>query len=274
MHHPATTTRRTVLTALLTMVGTAMLPQTSSASAVLLQDPYGPTATSCNSASCDVIGEKEWFDVDKIRVSVTSSLVQIDVYLNFFNPGLTQYTFPGTDLKLNVGDLLFEVNGQYEYGIALQSHEGSPNGGPSGGVVNAGYLYKIANGDAGVMTAAEALQHTSQYIYRYTDPVWLWNQGGNLQEAAAGTVSIANLGTVGAGSTLGYYDKATITFTPTAEFLSDYAGPGFELDFAAADCGNDILEGYVNGTVPEPGTLAVFAVGLAGLGASRRKKNS
>jgi hypothetical protein len=73
---------------------------------------------------------------------------------------------------------------------------------------------------------------------------------------------------------MGYYDRATITFTPTAEFLNDYAGPGFELEFAAADCANDILEGYATGTVPEPGTLAILALGLAGLGASRRKKKS
>jgi hypothetical protein len=274
MHHPGRTTRRAFLTTILTIAGTTMFPQTGSAGVVLLQDFYGPSATACSSASCDVIGEKEWFDIDKIRMSVTSSLVQIDVYLNFFNPGLTQYTFPGTDLKLNVGDLLFEVNGQYKYGIALQSHAGSPNGGPSGDTVNAGDLYKIANGNAGIMTAAGALQHASQYIYRYADPVWLWKQGNNMQVDAAGTLSITNLGTVGSGSTLGYYDKATITFTPTAEFLSDYTGSGFELGFSAADCANDVLQGYANGTVPEPGTLAVFALGLAGLGASRHKKKS
>ena len=65
----------------------------------------------------------------------------------------------------------------------------------------AGVLYKIANGDAGVMTAEQALQHTSQYIYRYDDPVWLWNQGSNLINTATGNVSVSSLGTVGAGAT-------------------------------------------------------------------------
>ncbi len=132
-------------------------------------------------------------------------------------------------------------------------------------------LYKIANGDAGVMTAEQALQHT-QNIYRYDDPVWLWNQGNNLINTATGNVSVANLGTVGAGSTQGYYNLATISFTPTAEFLADYAGNAFELSLASADCANDVLSGYVTGTVPEPGALALFALGLGGLAARRRKR--
>ena len=249
--------------------GALLPPVSGNASVIVLQDPYGAGASSCSSAACDVIGEKKWFDLDKIELSVTSSLVQIKVFSNFFNAGFAPYTYPGTSLHLGIGDLLFSVDGHYKYGIAIQTHAGSANGGPAGGSVQAGVLYRIANGDAGVMTAAQALQHTSQYIYRYDEPVWLWNQGSNLVNTATGNVSIANLGTVGAG---GYYDRATISFTPTQEFLADYVGDDFELSFAAATCANDVLQGYVTGTVPEPATLAVFALGLAGLAARRRSR--
>ena len=82
----------------------ALLPLGSSASVVLLSDPYGANATSCASSACDVIGEKEWFDLDKIELNVTSSLVHIKVYSNFINPTFAPYTFPGTTLQLGVGE--------------------------------------------------------------------------------------------------------------------------------------------------------------------------
>lgn len=252
----------------------AMAPGTSNASVLLLQDNYGPTATSCASPSCDVIGEKDWFDIDKIRVSVTASLAQIDVYSNFKTPNFTPYSLSG--LNLNVGDLLFKVDGQYKYGIALHDHAGALNGGTgspdptTGGAVSAGVLYEITNGNSGVMTATQALQHTGQFIYRYDDPVWLWNQGSNLESVAAGSVTVSSSPL--SGPTPGYYVHETISFTPTQEFLTIYTGQGFELDFAAATCANDILQGSVTGTVPEPGTLAMFILGFAGLSVSRRKK--
>ena len=248
-----------------------LLPLCGSASVVLLQDPYGVNATSCTNG-CDVIGEKEWFDLDKIELNVTSSLVEIKVYSNFKNPNFSPYAYLGTTLQLGIGDLLFEVDGHYKYGIAIKSHAGSVNGGLAGQNVEAGVLYKIANGEVGVMTAEQALQHTSQYTYRYDDPVWLWNNGNNLTNTATGKVLVENVSTVGAGSTQGYYNLATISFTPTAEFLADYAGNAFELSLAAADCANDVLSGYVTGTVPEPGALALFALGLGGLAVRRHKR--
>ena len=91
-----------------------------------------------------------------------------------------------------------------------------------------------------------------------------------LQSIAIGSVAISS--TPISGPTPGYYNHETISFTPTQEFLNIYTGKGFELDFAAATCANDILQGPVTGTVPEPGMLAMFTLGFAGLSVSRRKK--
>ena len=267
-------TRLSIVSASMALVATALAPETSNAGVLLLQDNYGPTATSCASPACDVIGEKAWFDIDKIQVSVTTSLAQIDVYSNFNTQNFTPYSLLG--LNLNVGDLLFKVDGQYKYGIALHDHAGALNGGTgspnptAGGAVTAGMLYEITNGNSGVMTAVQALQHTDQFIYRYDDPVWLWNQGSNLESIVAGSVTVSSSPL--SGPTPGYYVHETISFTPTQEFLNIYTGQGFELDFASATCANDILDGSVTGTVPEPGTLAMFTLGFAGLSVSRRKK--
>src|SRR5450755_3654141 len=101
-------TKLNIVSASIALVAAALAPEASNAEVLLLQDNYGPTATSCASPSCDVIGEKEWFDIDKIRVSVTTSLAQIDVYSNFQTPDFTPYSLLG--LNLNVGDLLFKVD--------------------------------------------------------------------------------------------------------------------------------------------------------------------
>ena len=100
--------------------------------------------------------------------------------------------------------------------------------------------------------------------------MWLWKQGNNLINTATGNVSVTNLGTPGS-----YYNLATISFTPTGRSsrpqLCRYA---FDLGPSSADCANDVLSGYVTGTVPEPGALALFALGLGGFaagGASARK---
>src|SRR5690349_5362764 len=90
--------------------------------------------------SSDVIGDKLQFDAQSIRVSSSSGVLTVDVFTNFNNAQLNRFRLPG--MYLDVGDLLFTVNGAYTYGIPLHYHN-SPSGGPFGERLLAGHIYQI-----------------------------------------------------------------------------------------------------------------------------------
>lgn len=247
------------------VLGLLLLPFLSGAAVITIQDPF-------NSGGGDVIGNHGDFDIDFLRFTYTgSTLSQIDISFNYENSAvhtdtdvIDRYDFGsvgGRDhLYLDVGDLLFSSAGGFSYGIALSDHFGSPNGGPSGGPVLGGHLYRI-DSPPGVMTARDALNDVHA-TYRKDAPVWLWNQG-NLSDLETLSLDISD------GTAAGEF-LLSITGFNNAEFLS-FASNGFDVAFAVATCGNDVVSGKV-APVPEPSSALLLLAGFFSLAPALRRR--
>lgn len=228
------------------------LPVVAPAVSVHYIDPFGSTATSCSSATCDVIGDKLWFDLDSFAMSVDQVSLNgvITISLNF-GPDATLAPFLDFGIRLDPADVIFAKNGVARYGIALTSHNG----------VAAGSLYAI-NTSAGVLTAGEVLNLGSGYTYRPDAPVWLNNDGsGSVSSLTSGNVSST---IAGDGVTTGRM-LVTITFLATPDFFNELNGASFSAQFASATCGNDVMSlmfGTPDVANPEPGTVGLAALGF------------
>lgn len=198
--------------------------------------------------------------------SAASGTASISVILNF-GPGTTLAPFVSDGVQLNAADVFFTVGGEIEYGIALTSHA---NG------ITAGSLYQVST-SAGVMSAYDVLHLGSGFVYRPEFPVWLRDDGrGSIQQVGGGTVTTA---VTGDGYTSGRL-TASVTFTPTPEFVALLLEGSMGVELASATCGNDIK--IVRGIsltpdrsdLPEPSSWVLGATGLLGLAVYRKRWDS
>lgn len=242
------------------LAATLILAACGQAATITAISEFAP-GDDCGSPSCPVIGDRLAFDIQKLMVSVTPTTATADLYFNFGfgNSSLTPFTVGS--IQLNPSDLLFTLGGTAVFAVPLQDHNGSPNGGPSGGLLQAGHLYSI--GANGVVTAGQVL-NTSSYEYRPTVDVWAYNDGqGSVQDLATGMVNVQGGGD---GVTNAKF-HVQITFTPTAQFVADSNSADFGVLFTNATCANDVL---IGSAVPEPLTFIFVGTGLIALSLIRR----
>jgi hypothetical protein len=226
------------------------------------------------SGKSDVIGDKLQFDAQSIQVTTGTGTLTIDIRTNFDNPNL--YSFRDTGVRLDIGDLFFTVNGNYEYGIPLAYHNG-PAGGPWGTRLYAGHIYEIDSVSA-LMNARQVL-HDPMYVdYRPDEIVWMIANGG-VEDVTVGTPTVQVLPIAGDNGVNGpLYDIRINTSLPAGLFQSPTDVYG--LSFAVATCGNDMMQGQLNlnpesmralaagSSVPEPSTV-YLVIGALLIGASR-----
>ncbi len=225
------------------------------ATPVTFTDPFGV-------GSPDVIGALDKFDIQKVVVDVTATGVTAEIYTNFGlgSTSIAPYTDGGR--TYNIGDLFFTIGGTYSYGVALYNH-GVPNGGQSGNTVYAGHLYDINDVSNGTLTALEALQADTGG--RLNEIVLLRNYSTYLTDLGTGSVSA-----IATGSNPEFKITVTIPKSVSTAFYNDMASGNWGIHFAAATCGNDIIDGQNSG-VPEPGTFVMLGGALLGLGLIRRR---
>jgi hypothetical protein len=223
----------------------------------VVSDPY--PGIQWPNAGYDVIGDRRGFDIESITLTqFNDSTVSLDVRFNYGPPRnfsrtgdygdatLRPYTFAGATLQ--VGDVLFDVDGEYRYGVALVDHDG----------FDAGDLYRIERTRDSDFYLG---QFRRRLFWNFHTPVRMDPNGS--EHLSEGTVVTTNVG----GPEL----QSTITFAQDPDFTADWLDSGLSVHFTSAICANDEINGMIGPTqVPEPGSFVLLAAGVAGLAALRR----
>jgi hypothetical protein len=211
----------------------------------------------------DVIGAASSFDVFRAELSQVGNILTVNIFTNFAGRGddglFAGYTQNGkgigySDLFLasawnpyGSAPYLDDDNASgtvWEYGFSLDDRWNA-NGGD-------GTLYELSgsNDDSALMSE----EFMSGAIYR------------NGQEVAVDTASnFASALNDGSWSVEDGYMSFSVDLSGTDLSLAN----GIALHWGPT-CANDIIEGYAE--VPEPGSLALLALGLIGAGAARRRR--
>ncbi|MDX1978834.1 MAG: PEP-CTERM sorting domain-containing protein [Bryobacteraceae bacterium] len=213
-------------------------------------DPYGGPNPGAAGNNGDVIGALRRFDIEKVAITGDGGQVHIAVFMNYGQEGgdtslggiNVGYGFP----VLHPGDLMF-TSGASHWAISLIDHGG----------LTAGNLFEVT----GFLKAYEVLGNPPGNFRPNAD---VWGDGNGANKTGDGALTTA--------ATTGSQIRVDVELTTSnAAFLHALSTGDFELMFAAATCGNDIVTGEGGSEVPEPMTSLLIGAGLAGLGLLRRR---
>jgi hypothetical protein len=235
----------------------------------------GTVAVTGNSG---VMGNPLWFDAQSIDVTTGPGTLTLNIFTNFENSGL--YAYLDTGVRLDIGDVFITVNGNIEYGIPLEYHNG-PAGGPWGDRLLAGHIYEITDPSTALMTAEQVLHDPAYLDYRPDTIVWMMDDGG-VEDLTAGTPAVQILPIAGNNGVTGpLYDIQVVTSLPPGLFSSPTDSYG--LQWSVVTGGNDIISGPLDfgppqtqgntSAAPEPGTVyLMIGAGLVGLSVLSRRR--
>lgn len=220
-----------------------------------VQDNYiGADPTHNSWDGKDVVGENQYFGVDRMEITLENNLLTIDIYSWYFDNVGKYYT--------SLGDLFISTNGWDPYGDAPYLYDNSKNGETWEYVfdIETKALYDIREAQDHIILSSAP----SGYIYRKDQEVSVNTNG--LTSVATGDVEKVNVPNSG-------LDYMSISFDISALNMKPEYLMGLHWTMS---CGNDVIEGAFDpGIVPEPSTVFLLGLGLlgvVGIGRKRMKK--
>jgi len=251
------------------IVGTCFSHQ---ASATIINDNYqGASSVKSNSSSYgDVIGSTTNFQINYMDVSISGNILSVSIDTTFGGKGdnglFSSITYGN---GIGYGDLFLSsawtpclttacsspyvtddnANGTvWSYGFSLDNRYGVEN------TTHNGTLYSLdAGNNATNALLSNDFLNTSVFNYR------------NGQEVAVDTSS-TTVTAVGSGTWNTTVNKVNFEIDLTGTALANSSNIALHWGMT---CANDTIEGEYS--VPEPATLGLLALGLIGMGASKRK---
>lgn len=211
------------------------------------------------------------FDTDRVEVSVTHSAGKTTLGLKFYT------SFNGNDLSARYADIFIGNNnatlaGQNSFGYAVTVGDELANGGKN----SVGFYDVSAPGSS--KTSIDIWQSRTGYIYggQFEGTDALLRASPVVVTNAASLVSnfTANVATGASGDASYPYLLDMTLSASTTDFNALFAS-GISVFWGTGDCSNDAIQAliaYTPRNVPEPVTLSLFAAGMAGMAAMRRRK--
>jgi hypothetical protein len=211
----------------------------------------------------DVIGNAAWFGISSMDVELVNNMLTVTINTPFPDAGLGTFGGIAPDGGVAFGDLFLSSTGWDPSGTGLYSGDDHSNG--------TQWDFGISLTDRWSETSAATLYGLDAVVGNpdalLSDDFLTGGVFRNGQEVAVNTGTanmLTNTATFGTST-----GKVIFTVDVAGTALANADSIGLHW---AMTCGNDTIEGEYN--VPEPSVIALFGLGLLGLGFARRRKYS